>query len=95
MYFLTICHNMFCQKQGEGMGLLEYQAIPSLRDVAHDGWLCTFTKYQQLKNQLGSPSYWCVTEKAGGTARPTRTQSHLPGHFPPASQPGRRVGPAL
>ncbi len=23
--------------QGESMGLLEYQAIPSLRDVAHDG----------------------------------------------------------
>jgi hypothetical protein len=23
--------------------LLEYQAMPSLRDIAHDGWLCTFT----------------------------------------------------
>jgi hypothetical protein len=31
------------QKQREGMGLLEYQAVPSLRDVAHDGWLCKFT----------------------------------------------------
>ncbi len=30
--------------QRESMGLLEYQAMPSLRDVAHDGWLCTFTK---------------------------------------------------
>jgi hypothetical protein len=29
--------------QREGMGLLEYQAMPSLRGVAHDGWLCTFT----------------------------------------------------
>ncbi len=29
--------------QREGMGLLEYQALPTLRDVAHDGWLCTFT----------------------------------------------------
>ncbi len=29
--------------QREGMGLLEFQAMPSLRDVAHDGWLCTFT----------------------------------------------------
>ncbi len=29
--------------QREGMGLLEYQAMPSLRDVAHDGVLCTFT----------------------------------------------------
>ncbi len=25
--------------QREGMGLLEYQVMPSLRDVAHDGWL--------------------------------------------------------
>jgi hypothetical protein len=29
--------------QREGMGLLEYQAMPSMRDIAHDGWLCTFT----------------------------------------------------
>jgi hypothetical protein len=35
------------------------------------------------------------TEKAGGTASPSRTKSHLPGHSPPASQAGRRVGPAL
>ena len=29
--------------QREGVGLLEYQgAMPSLRDVAHDGVLCTF-----------------------------------------------------
>ncbi len=29
--------------QREGMGLLEYQAMPSLRDIAHDGWLCKCT----------------------------------------------------
>jgi hypothetical protein len=29
--------------QREGMGLPEYQAMHSLRDVSHDGWLCTFT----------------------------------------------------
>ncbi len=29
--------------------------------------------------------------KAGGTARPSRTESHLP----PAGQAGRRVGPDL
>ncbi len=29
--------------QREGMGQLEYQAMPSFREVAHDGWLCTFT----------------------------------------------------
>ena len=27
----------------EGMGLPEYQAVPSLRDVAHDGVLCSFS----------------------------------------------------
>ncbi len=27
----------------ESMVLLEYQAMPFLRDVANDGWLCTFT----------------------------------------------------
>jgi hypothetical protein len=29
--------------QRESRGLLEYQALPSLRDVAHDGVLCTFS----------------------------------------------------
>ncbi len=29
--------------KGGGMSLLEFQTMPSLRDVAHDGWLCTFT----------------------------------------------------
>ncbi len=35
------------------------------------------------------------TEKAGGTARPSRTISDLPvpGRYPPASQAGRRGGP--
>ncbi len=32
-----------CCTQTERMGLLEYQAIPSLRGVAHDGVLCTFS----------------------------------------------------
>ncbi len=32
--------------QRESMGLLEYQAMHSLREVAHDGWLWTFTKQQ-------------------------------------------------
>ncbi len=29
--------------QREGMGLLEYQAMTSLRDIAQDDFLCTFT----------------------------------------------------
>ena len=31
------------RNQREGIGLLEYQAMPTLRDVAHDGWLCTIS----------------------------------------------------
>jgi hypothetical protein len=34
-------------------------------------------------------------EKKDGTARPSRTKSHLPGHSPPARQAGRRDGPNL
>ncbi len=29
-------------KQREDMGLLEHQAMHSLREAANDGWLCTF-----------------------------------------------------
>jgi hypothetical protein len=32
-----------CHDQGESMGLLEYQAMPSLHDVDHDNVLCTFS----------------------------------------------------
>ncbi len=36
---------LYCTAQREGMGLLEYhQAMPSLRDLAHDGVLCIFSK---------------------------------------------------
>ncbi len=33
------------QKQIEDMGLLEYQALPSFRDVAHGGRLCNVYIY--------------------------------------------------
>ncbi len=29
--------------QREGMGLLKFQAMPSFRDVTHDGIFCTFS----------------------------------------------------
>ncbi len=35
------------------------------------------------------------TKTAGGTARPSRTKSHLPGHSPSDGQAGRRIRPAL
>ncbi len=85
------------------MGLLEYQAMPSLRDVAQDGWLCNVYIYyitaagNSISTQVGSrfKGNRYGTEKVGGTARSTRTKSLLLGHSPPASQAGRRVGPAL
>jgi hypothetical protein len=74
--------------------------MPSLRVVAHDGWLCTFTIQNsgnfissQLVSSCHSNRYG--TEKAGSTARPLGPKSPLPGHSPLASQAGRRIGPAL
>jgi hypothetical protein len=77
------------------MGLLEYQALPSLRDVAHDGWLCTFTIKQQLK--IPSARSWAAPVRATGTARQHVQKSHLPDHSPapPARKVGRRIGLAL
>ncbi len=64
--------------------------------------MCTFSIFHQL--EIPSARSWAApvratlqysTENAGGTARPSRTKSHLPGRCPPASQEGRHVGPAL
>jgi hypothetical protein len=46
--------------------------------------------------QLGSSCHdnRYSTEKAGGTAHPSHSKSHLPVHSPPASKAGRRVGPS-
>jgi hypothetical protein len=82
------------KNQREGMGLLEYQSMPSLRD----GRLRTFTTQQEL--EIPSSHSWAApvratgTVQTGGTDRPSRTKSHLPGHSPPASLAGRCVGPA-
>jgi hypothetical protein len=82
------------------MGLLEFQAMPSLRDKAHGGWLCTFTKYniswkfhQLAAEQLlsGQP----VTVRKGQAVRQVTYKLRLPGHSPPVSQASSRVGPAL
>ncbi len=35
--------HLFCLDQREIMGLLDYRAMPSLRNVVHDGVLCTFS----------------------------------------------------
>ncbi len=64
------------ESQREGMGLLEYQAMPSLRDVAHDGWLCTFTMQQQLEIP-SARSCWAAPVRATGTVR--KRQAVWPG----------------
>jgi hypothetical protein len=38
-----------CPDQREDVALLEHQAMPSLRNVAHDGQLCTFSIKQELE----------------------------------------------
>jgi hypothetical protein len=67
--------------QKEGTGLLEYQAVPSLRDVAHDGFLCTFSNASCPR-----PGQVVWSVKAGGMDRPSRTKSHPNGSLS-SSQP--------
>ncbi len=80
-----------CFNHREGLGLLEHQAMPSLRDVDHNGWLCMFTITQQLEfyqHAAGPLMSWQLwygnnTEKAGGKARLSPTKSHLLGRQRP------------
>jgi hypothetical protein len=65
------------------MGLLEYRAMPSLRDVAHDGVLCTFSNKIALDG-----GNWC-----GPSIMYKITLCWVT--LPPVSQAGRRVRPAL
>jgi hypothetical protein len=52
----------------KGMGLIEYQTMPSLHDIAHDGLLLTFTI---LRQQLEIPSArsWPAPVRITGTVR--------------------------
>ncbi len=66
-------------------GLHGSTPMPSLRDVAHDGVLCTFNNRSAPGNPSGQAA-WTVHH----------VQYHtLLGYSPPASQTGRRAGPAL
>jgi hypothetical protein len=51
-------------------------------------------KFHQLPDGHVAPvrATGTVRNKAGGTARPSRTKSHLPSHSPPASQAGAVLG---
>jgi hypothetical protein len=73
------------------MGLLEYEAMPSFRDVAHDD-VCVHLVIDQF--QTGA-SAWCgPSRQAAWTVH--HLQNHtLLGHSPPVSQASRRVGKAL
>jgi hypothetical protein len=72
------------------MGLPEYQAMPSLRDAAHDGRLCTFTVQYITAAGNSSARCWAASVRAC-----RYSTVHLPGHPPLASQAGRHVGSAL
>jgi hypothetical protein len=88
--------------QREGMGPREYQNMPSLRDEAHDGWLSIVTTvnnnswkfHQDAAGQLlsGQPVLYGKVREYGTSIT---HKSHQPGHSPPASQAGSRVGPAI
>jgi hypothetical protein len=88
------------KNQRESMCLLEYQAtyacVTQLMRYDCDIYYSTGDG-NSISSQLSSSCQGnrYDMEKTGGTARPSRTKSHLPGHSPPASQAGRRVGPAL
>ncbi len=87
----------FCS-QREGMALLEYQSMPSLRDVAHDGWLlsvCVHLLHILHRLEIPSARSCAAPMRATGTVRKSQAirpvhhvqKSHLPGHYPPeASQ---------
>jgi hypothetical protein len=70
--------------------------MPSLLDIAHDGWLCTMyivfitAARNSVSSQLGSccQGNLYVTEKADGTPRPSHTKSCTPAGSLSSSQPG-------
>ncbi len=74
--------------QREGVGLLEYQgAMPSLRDVAHDGDLCTFS------NRSAPDRYKCCgpSGQAAWTVHHVQNHTLLLGHSPQANTHGSVV----
>ncbi len=87
--------------QKRHIGLLKYQAMPSLRDVAYDGWLCTFTILYSYITAAGNSISSCQgnrygTEKAGRYGLSIKYKITPAGKLSSShSQAGRRVGPAL
>ncbi len=75
--------NLVSKTQREDMGLLEYQDMPYVRDVAHDGVLCTFSK--RSAPQTGASGVVRQGRRHGD--RPSRTKSY-PAVLLSSSQPG-------
>ncbi len=69
------------------MGLLEYQAMPSFQEVAHDGVLCTISN-----RSAPDVDKWCdPSGQAAWTVH--HVQNHiLLGHSPSDSRTGCRAG---
>jgi hypothetical protein len=78
LFRFSLCK--YSTNQRESLGLLEYQAIPLLHDVAHDGWLCTLTVLYCITTAENFP------QLAAG--QPLSGQPVLYGK-------GRRYGPSL
>jgi hypothetical protein len=76
--------------QRESMGLLEYQALPSLHDIAHDGVLFTFSNIS-----VPGRGKWCGRSGQAAWTFHFKQNHPLLCHSPSASQAGRRFGPAL
>ena len=74
-------HARFSQLKPE-RGHAQYQAMPSLRDVAHDGVLCTFSN-----RSAPDRAKWC-----GPSGQVAWTVNHVQNHHPAgslsSSQPG-------
>jgi hypothetical protein len=71
-------------------GLLEYQTMSSLRDVAHDGWLCTFTSSWNF-HQLAAGQLLSGQPVRSGKAKrygPSITYKITPAGSLSSSQPG-------
>ncbi len=73
--------------QREGMGLLEYlpQVMPSLREEAHGGVLCTFS------NRSASDRDKCVVDHQGRRRGPSIMYKITPFWVTPLLQPARRA----
>ncbi len=67
--------------QREGMGLLDYQTMPALRDVALDGVFCSFS------DRCARPGKWCSPLGQGGMDCPSHIKSHTAGPLSPC-RPG-------